>query len=114
VVAGLSRPTNHGPRRRELTKSREGIVERREVEIANEEGLNARMSGQLVQLASKYLSDVSISRSGRKVNAKSSMGVMMLAAGPGSHVLIETDGPDEVQAIEAIAALIGGDFVGNA
>jgi phosphocarrier protein HPr len=49
---------------------------------------------------------VSLARSGRKVNAKSLMGVMMLAAGRGSRVLLETDGPDEIEALDAIVALI--------
>ena len=83
---------------------------RREVEIVNQEGLNAPASAMLAQLASRYLSDVSVGRSGRKVNAKSLMGVMMLAAGPGSRIVIETDGPDESDALEAIVALIAGHF----
>jgi len=53
---------------------------------------------------------VSLARSGRKVNAKSLMGVMMLAAGKGSHVVLETDGPDETEALDAIVALIGNYF----
>jgi phosphocarrier protein HPr len=85
-------------------------VQRREVEILNRDGLNARASAQLVHLASKFMSDVSVARSGRKVNAKSLMGVMMLAAGQGTRVVIETDGADETEALEAIVALIAGHF----
>ncbi len=78
----------------------------REVEIVNARGLDAPASTRLAQLAGKYMCDVSIGRNGRKVNAKSLMGVMMLAAGKGSQVVVETDGPDETEALEAIVALI--------
>lgn len=79
----------------------------REVEIRNKLGLHARASAKLTQLAARYQSEVQMSRNGRKVNAKSIMGVMMLAAGKGAKVTIETDGPDEGDAMEAIVALIG-------
>ena len=79
----------------------------REVEIRNKLGLHARASAKLTQLAARYQSDVQMSRNGRKVNAKSIMGVMMLAAGKGSKVMIETDGPDESDAMDAIVSLIG-------
>jgi len=85
-------------------------MEQREVEIVNERGLNAAASAKLTQLAAKYQCDVSIARSGRKVNAKSLMGVMMLAAAKGSRIAIETDGPDEVEAMDAITALIADSF----
>ena len=85
-------------------------MQQREIEIVGTLGLNAAASARLVQLASKYLCEVSLARSGRKVNAKSLMGVMMLAAGKGSRVILETDGPDETEALEAIAALIGEPF----
>ncbi len=85
---------------------------RRELEIVNPQGLNAEASAKLVQCAGKYLCDVSLARAGRKVNAKSLMGVMMLAAGKGSRVLVETQGPDEVEALEALAVLIAGGFGG--
>jgi phosphocarrier protein HPr len=84
----------------------------REVEIVNKLGLHARASAKLTQLAARYQSEVQMSRNGRKVNAKSIMGVMMLAAGKGSKVTIETDGPDEGDAMEAIVALIG-DYFGE-
>lgn len=85
-------------------------MQRREVEIVNSQGLNASASAKLAQLAAKYLCDVSLARSGRKINAKSLMGVMMLAAGKGSRVVIEADGPDEAEALSAIVALIGDRF----
>ena len=79
----------------------------REVEIVNKLGLHARASAKLTQLAARYQSDVQMSRNGCKVNAKSIMGVMMLAAGKGTKVVIETDGPDETDAMDAIVSLIG-------
>jgi phosphocarrier protein len=79
---------------------------RREVEIVNKLGLHARASAKLTQLAARFDSDVQVMRSGRKVNAKSIMGVMMLAAGKGSKIMIEVAGPDEEQAMEALCALI--------
>ena len=84
----------------------------REVEIVNKLGLHARASAKLTQLAARYQSEVQMSRNGRKVNAKSIMGVMMLAAGKGSKVVIETDGPDEGDAMEAIVSLIS-DYFGE-
>ena len=78
--------------------------------INNKLGLHARASAKLTQLAAKYQSDVQMSRNNRKVNAKSIMGVMMLAAGKGSKVIIEIDGPDESDAMDAIVALIGDCF----
>lgn len=82
-------------------------MQRCEVEIVNTEGLNARACARLAQIASSYASDVSVARSGRKVNGKSLMGVMMLAASQGAHVIVEADGPDEVEALNAIIAFIG-------
>jgi phosphocarrier protein len=81
-------------------------MQQRQIEIANKLGLHARASAKLTQLAGKYKSEVWISRDGRRVNAKSIMGVMMLAAAKGSMVVLETDGPDENEAIDAIAHLI--------
>ena len=85
-------------------------MQQREVEIINKLGLHARAAAKLTQLAAKYQCDISLARNGRKVNAKSIMGVMMLAAGKGSRVVLETDGPDESEAIDAIVALIGDCF----
>jgi len=87
-------------------------MQQREVEIPNKLGLHARASAKLTQLAAKYQSDVQMSRSGRRVNAKSIMGVMMLAAGKGAKVLIEIEGPDEAVAMDAIVKLID-DYFGE-
>ena len=85
-------------------------MERREVEIVNKLGLHARASAKLTQLAAKYQCEVAMVRNGRRVNAKSIMGVMMLAAGKGSKVMIETDGPDEAEALAALEALVADRF----
>ena len=85
-------------------------MQRRDVEIVNTLGLHARASAKLTQLAVRYASEVAMVRNGRRVNAKSIMGVMMLAAGKGAMVTLETDGPDEEEALDALAALIGDCF----
>ncbi len=77
-----------------------------EIEIINKLGLHARASAKLTQLAAKYKSDVWMSRNTRRVNAKSIMGVMMLAAGRGTTVKLEVDGPDESDCLQALAELI--------
>lgn len=78
--------------------------------IRNKLGLHARASAKLTKLAGSFACEVHLSRNGRRINAKSIMGVMMLAAGLGSEVEIETDGADEVQALGAIVALIDDQF----
>jgi phosphocarrier protein HPr len=83
---------------------------RQDIEIVNRLGLHARASAKLTQLASSYQSEVWMSRDGRRVNAKSIMGVMMLAAAKGSSVELETQGPDEQAAMEALVALINDKF----
>ena len=85
-------------------------MQQREVDIINKLGLHARASAKLTQLASKYQCEVWLSRNGRRVNAKSIMGVMMLAAAKGSRIDIETDGPDEADAMAALTALIAEKF----
>ena len=85
-------------------------MQQREVEIVNKLGLHARASAKLTQLAAKYQCEVAMVRSGRRVNAKSIMCVMMLAAGKGAKVTLETEGPDEVEAIDSLVALIGDCF----
>ena len=82
------------------------------ISISNKLGLHARASAKLTKLASSFQSDVFMSRNGRRVNAKSIMGVMMLAAGKGARVVVEVDGPDETAAMDAIVALIG-DYFGE-
>jgi phosphocarrier protein len=85
-------------------------MQQREVEIINKLGLHARASAKLTQLAAKYQSDVQMMRNGRKVNAKSIMGVMMLAAGKGATVVVDTEGEDADEALQAILALIADRF----
>ena len=81
-----------------------------EVEIVNKLGLHARASAKLTQMASTFQSEIWLSRNGRRVNAKSIMGVMMLAAGKGSMIGIETAGSDADEALHALAALIADRF----
>jgi phosphocarrier protein len=78
--------------------------------IVNKLGLHARAAAKLTHLAGGFPSEIWISRSGRRVNAKSIMGVMMLAAGQRSTVLIEAEGPDADQAIAALTKLIAEKF----
>ena len=78
--------------------------------ISNKLGLHARASAKLTKLASQFPCEVWLSRNGRRVNAKSIMGVMMLAAGLGATVDIETDGPQEDEAMAALLALIDDKF----
>jgi phosphocarrier protein HPr len=78
--------------------------------IVNKLGLHARAAAKLTHLAGTYKSEIWLSRSGRRVNAKSIMGVMMLAAGQGSSVLIEANGADAEQAIGALTKLIADKF----
>jgi phosphocarrier protein len=79
-------------------------------EIVNKLGLHARAAAKLTHLAGSYQCDIWLSRSGRRVNAKSIMGVMMLAAGQGTSVLIEAEGADAEQAIAALTKLIAEKF----
>ena len=78
--------------------------------IVNKLGLHARAAAKLTHLASGFQSEIWISRSGRRVNAKSIMGVMMLAAGQGSSVKLEAEGADAEQAIQALTKLIADKF----
>jgi len=83
-----------------------------EAQIINKLGLHARASAKLSQLATQYPCEVWLSRNGKRVNAKSIMGVMMLAADKGSTITVETDGEREEEAMAAILALIG-DYFGE-
>ncbi len=80
------------------------------MKVTNKLGLHARASAKLTQLASRFQSSIWIERNGRRVNAKSIMGVMMLAAGLGSSVELETEGADEQVAIDEIEALFNDKF----
>jgi phosphocarrier protein len=80
------------------------------VEVVNKLGLHARPSAALSQLASRFKSEVWISKGSRRVNAKSIMGVMMLAAARGANLVIDVDGPDEEAALAALLDLVGSGF----
>ena len=81
-----------------------------EITISNKLGLHARASAKLTKLAGSFPCDVFMSKGDRRINAKSIMGVMMLAAGMGSVVELETDGPQEQEALDALVALINDKF----
>jgi phosphocarrier protein len=80
------------------------------ISINNKLGLHARASAKLSKLAGSFKSDIHLSRNGRRVNAKSIMGVMMLAAGMGTEIEIDADGADEQQAVDALRGLIEAKF----
>ncbi len=83
---------------------------RAEAEIVNKLGLHARASAKLCQLAGSYPCEVWMERGSRRINAKSIMGVMMLAAGKGATVIVDTEGERDVEALQAILTLIAGRF----
>ncbi|MBI5889731.1 MAG: HPr family phosphocarrier protein [Nitrosomonadales bacterium] len=87
-------------------------MQQQDAQIVNKLGLHARASAKLTQLASQYPCEVWLSRNGRRVNAKSIMGVMMLAAAKGSTIVIETTGDKEQEAMDALKALIA-DYFGE-
>lgn len=82
----------------------------RSVQIVNAQGLHARPAAELVKLASRFASEITIARDDLEVNGKSIMGVMMLAAECGSIIVMRADGPDADQALEALAALVASRF----
>lgn len=85
-------------------------MKRAEVTIVNRLGLHARPSAALTQLATRYSADVFLSKGARRVNGKSIMGVMMLAAAKGSVLVVETEGKDEDEAVAALVGLIESGF----
>ncbi|HVS27239.1 MAG TPA: HPr family phosphocarrier protein [Burkholderiales bacterium] len=85
-------------------------MRQREAEIVNKLGLHARAAAKITQLAGKFKSEIWLSRNGRRINAKSIMGVMMLAANQGASIAIETEGEDENEAMQALLDLIGNCF----
>jgi len=85
-------------------------MQKRNVKVVNKLGLHARAAAKLTQTTSKFASAVWIAKDGRRVNAKSIMGVMMLAAGIGSTVELEADGADESAAMEAVEKLFADKF----
>jgi len=82
----------------------------REITIINKLGLHARAAAKFVELASSFASEIHLIRDGRKVNGKSIMGVMMLAASRGTTLSIEADGDDEQEAVEALEGLVNERF----
>jgi phosphocarrier protein len=82
----------------------------REIQIVNKLGLHARASAKLTQAASSFQAEVWLARNGRRVNGKSIMGVMMLAAARGTTIQIEVEGLDEAEAMQALVALIEDKF----
>jgi phosphocarrier protein HPr len=82
----------------------------REVQIVNKNGLHARPAAEIVKLANKYQSEITMVRDDLEVNGKSIMGVMMLAAECGATLMVRADGPDAEQAVDAIAALVARKF----
>ena len=82
----------------------------RTVQIVNKAGLHARPAAEIVKLAAKYASDITVIREDLEVNGKSIMGVMMLAAECGSTLQLKAEGPDAKEAIEALARLIESKF----
>ncbi|MFL6593642.1 MAG: HPr family phosphocarrier protein [Luteimonas sp.] len=82
----------------------------RELLVANRLGLHARASARLVQVLSGFQCNATLSAKGREVNAKSIMGVMLLAAGPGTEVVLRVDGGDEAAAADAVAELFARNF----
>lgn len=82
----------------------------REVQVTNRNGIHARPAAEIVKVAAKFKSDVIVARDGLEVNGKSIMGVMMLAAECGSTVTLRADGPDAVEAVDALGALFESRF----
>ena len=82
------------------------------VKIINKLGLHARASSKFTQTASAFQSDIWVTRNGNRINGKSIMGLMMLAAAQGTTITVETDGPDETAAMQALTALIN-DYFGE-
>jgi phosphotransferase system HPr (HPr) family protein len=82
----------------------------REVTLTNMLGLHARAAARLVQMASRFQSKITLSKDGRTVDAKSILGVLMLAGAPGERLLLSAEGPDAEQAVEALSGLIRSRF----
>jgi phosphocarrier protein HPr len=82
----------------------------RRVEVINERGMHARASAKFVKLAAEFEAEISVSRDGQTVDARSIMGLMMLAAGPGSTIELKAEGPDADAALDALATLVGNRF----
>ena len=86
------------------------MTTRATVDIVNKRGLHARASAKFVKLASTFDAEVTVSKDGQSVDARSIMGLMMLAAGPGCSIDIEAEGPEAAAALEALSALVDARF----
>ena len=82
----------------------------RQCVIRNRLGLHARAAAKFVHTATKYVSQIRVSRDGRAMDGKSIMGILLLAAGPGATIVITADGPDEVEAAETLCHLVEAGF----
>jgi phosphocarrier protein HPr len=87
-----------------------GAEEKRTVKICNRRGLHARAAARFVKLAFEFQSEITVRKNGTTVSGRSIMGLMMLAAGPGTEIEVRATGPDAARAVEALAALISGGF----
>ncbi len=86
------------------------MTAKRSVEIVNERGLHARASAKFVKLASSFDAEVKVSKEDNVVDARSIMGLMMLAAGPGADIIIQAEGPESQEAVDALAELVENRF----
>jgi phosphocarrier protein len=86
------------------------VTTRATVDIVNKRGLHARASAKFVKLASTFDAEVTVSKDGQSVDARSIMGLMMLAAGPGCSIDIEAEGPEAAAALEALSTLVAARF----
>ena len=87
-------------------------MQKQDIQIINKLGLHARASSKFVQTASPFQCDIWVTRNGNRINGKSIMGLMMLAAAQGTTITVETDGPDEAAAMQALTDLIN-DYFGE-
>jgi phosphocarrier protein HPr len=105
----MSEPAGADDRPPDKPPPREGAIVR-VLQICNKKGLHARASAKFVQTVEKFDADVRVTRGGETVGGTSIMGLMMLAAGPGTTITVEATGAEAAQAIEALAALVSGRF----
>ena len=105
----MSEPAGAGDRPADKPPPREGAIVR-VLQICNKKGLHARASAKFVQTVEKFDADVRVTRGGETVGGTSIMGLMMLAAGHGTSITVEANGPQAAEVIEALAALVSGRF----
>lgn len=90
--------------------NKKGAALSRTVTIVNQRGLHARAAARFVKLAARFSSDITVAKNGTEVSGLSIMGLMMLAAGPGTEIVIRAKGPDAKAALDALDALIANKF----